>query len=121
MSRRGPPTLPPEEPAIPLDAPTARARSLYIKEMIAKVEQLKESGKTADEIQEALPEFHAKYPMFLKVLLKDSTYKQSGSLRTMLGALDRMGTGSMTQHQASVAVGQQLHDVYIKPRLGEEQ
>ena len=38
----------------------------------------------------------------------------------MLGALERMGTGHITQHQASVAVGQQLHDTYIKPMLDEE-
>jgi hypothetical protein len=33
--------------------------------------------------------------------------------------LEKMGSEELTQHQASVIVGQRLHDVYIKPRIPE--
>jgi hypothetical protein len=45
--------------------------------------------------------------------------KDNASFRTMLAMLDRMGSGDLTQHQASVIVGQRLHDTYIKPQLDE--
>jgi hypothetical protein len=39
------------------------------------------------------------------------------SLRTMISMLEKMGTGELSQHQASVIVGQRLHDKFIKPAL----
>jgi hypothetical protein len=39
------------------------------------------------------------------------------SLKTMLVMLDRMGSGELSQHQASVIVGQRLADTYIKPSV----
>ena len=38
----------------------------------------------------------------------------------MLAMLERMGTGDMTQDQASVIVGQRLYDTFIKPNIGED-
>jgi hypothetical protein len=42
------------------------------------------------------------------------------ALRTMLALLERMGSGQMTQDQASVVVGQRLYDTYIKDKIGED-
>ena len=112
-----PPPPPKEEPAIPIEPALAAARSSYIKSNIDKVKALKEEGKTKDEIQKAVPEFMNKYPSLLKMILSDN-YNE-GSLRTMMTMLEKMGTSELTQHQASVIVGQRLHDVYIKPRIPE--
>jgi hypothetical protein len=42
-----------------------------------------------------------------------------GSLKTMLAMLEKMGSGDLTQHQASSIVGERLSDVYIKPKIPE--
>jgi hypothetical protein len=35
----------------------------------------------------------------------------------MLAMLDRMGEGSLSQHQASIIVGKKLVDRYVTPQL----
>jgi len=34
--------------------------------------------------------------------------------------LERMGTGDMSQDQASTVVGQRLYDTFIKTKIGED-
>jgi hypothetical protein len=119
---RRPPQLPKEEPAIPLEPAVAKARSAYIRSMIDKIKQLKGAGKTVDEIkqQDGLQRFAEDYPQLFKLLTKDEDYNE-GSLRTMLAMMEKMGSGEISQHQASVIVGQRLHDVFIKPKLSEQE
>ena len=114
---QGPPNMPEEEPAIPIDPAVARTRSAYIKSNITKINALKAAGKSKEEIQEELAVFAAEYPSLFK-MITSASYNE-GSLKTMLAMLDKMGTGELTQHQASVIVGQRLHDVYIKPKVDE--
>ena len=38
----------------------------------------------------------------------------------MLALLERMGEGSLSQHQASVIVGKKLADQYITPQVNEQ-
>jgi len=117
--RRRPPPPPAvkEEEAIPLEPAVAKARSAYIRSMVEKVQTLKAEGKTQDEIQTAVERFAADYPGLFKVVMKSEG--NDVSLRTMLTMLDRMGSGELSQHQASVIVGQRLHDIYIKPVVNE--
>ena len=117
--RRGPPQLPKEEPAIPLDPSVAHARNIYIREQIAKVKALKEQGKSKEEIKEEVGRFAEDYPQLFKMLLTSDPSNEA-SLRTMLSMLEKMGTGEMTQHQASVIVGQRLYDKYVKPAIDKE-
>lgn len=113
--RAPPPNFPPEEPVIPIDPDLAKARATYVRDMIEKLKGLRASGSTLDTIKEATGTFSSQYPGLFKMILGDSY--NDASLRTMLALLDRMGTGQMSQHQASVVVGQRLHDIYIKPRM----
>ena len=114
-----PPFRPPEEEqAIPLEPDVAKARVVYVKAQIARLKEMKRAGKTQTEIEEELKRFAEDYPGLFKMLLRSETYNEP-SLITMLALLERMGSGDMTQHQASVVVGQRLHDVYIKPRIPE--
>jgi hypothetical protein len=117
--RRGPPKLPDEEPAIPLDPSVAHARNLFIREQIANIQTMKQEGKSKEEIKEAVGRFAEDYPQLFKTLTNPGGYNEA-SLRTMLSMLEKMGTGEMSQHQASVIVGQRLHDTYIKPAIDEE-
>ena len=107
---------PEEEPAIPIEPDVAKARSVYIKAKIDRLKEMKAQGKTPLEIEEELSRFSEDYPALFKMLMKPEGYNES-SLKTMIALLERMGTGDMTQHQASVVVGQRLHDVYIKPKM----
>ncbi len=109
---------PEEEPAIPLEPSVAKARTIYVRAQIDRLKEMKEAGKTAAEIEQELSRFAEDYPGLFKMLMRSETYNE-GSLKTMMALLERMGSGEMTQHQASVVVGQRLHDVYIKPRIPE--
>ena len=108
---------PPEEEAIPLEPGVARARSDYIKSNIDKIIKLKQEGKNKEEIQEMFERFIVDYPTLFKMVM--SPNYNEGSLKTMMAMLEKMGSGELTQHQASVIVGQRLHDVYIKPKVDE--
>jgi len=109
---------PPEaEEAIPLEPAVASQRVQYIRAMVQNVKTLKAQGKSKEEVKEELPKFAEDYPALFKMMNSDS-YNE-GSLRTMIAMLERMGTGEITQHQASSVIGQQLHDVYIKPKIDQ--
>ena len=74
-------------------------------------------GKTTEEIQSETGNFSSQYPALFKMLNKD-VYDEA-AIRTMLYMLEKMGTGELSQHQASVIVGQRLHDTYIKLKVDE--
>ena len=107
-----------EEPAIPLEPAVANARSVYIRSNLDKIIAMKAEGKAREEIQKECLRFSTDYPSLFKMVMKTEGYNE-GSLKTMLAMLERMGSGELTQHQASVIVGQRLHDVYIKPKMAE--
>jgi hypothetical protein len=113
------PALPPEEPAVPLEPSVAKARAAYIRSQIDTVKALKNQGKNVEEIREQVREFSQSNPKLFELLTSTEPYNE-GSLRTMLAMLDRMGTGEMTQHQASGVVGQRLYDIYVAPKIDAE-
>lgn len=117
MSERQRPNLPPEEPAIPLEPAVAKARATYIRSQIEKIAKLRREGKSETFIREEVSRFAEDYPTLYKKVLEGGD--EDASLRTMLALMERMGKGELTQHQASVIVGQRLHDKYIKPKLDE--
>lgn len=94
----------------PLDFP-ATERAAYVRAMVARVREMQRAGRTIPQIQELLPEFARDYPQLFKMLTEDAGTDMT-MLNTMLAMLDRMGQGSLTPHQASVAVGQRLLERY---------
>ena len=116
---RRPPQLPKEEPAVPLEPAVASARTTYIRQTLEQIKQLQQEGKTVEEIRAAHTRFSEDYPQIFKMVTKGESYDEA-SLRTMLLMLERMGTGELSQHQASVIVGQRLHDKFIQPALDLE-
>jgi len=121
MSRQPQPSFRPpeeEEPAVPLDPDIAKARNVYIRDNITIIEAMKNAGKSKEEIDAKVPRFIKDYPALYKMLMKGGS-ANDGSLKTMLAMLEKMGEGQLTQHQASVIVGQRLHDVFIKPKMDQ--
>jgi hypothetical protein len=112
--RRGPPQ---EEPAVPIKPAIAKARATYVRDMVAKINAMKADGKGQDEIYMEVSRFADDYPHLFKTVLAAESHESMASLRTMLAMLDKMGTNELSQHEASVIVGQRLHDTYIKPVL----
>jgi translation elongation factor EF-4 len=113
--------MPEEEPAVPIEPAVAAARTRYVKAKIEIVKALKGDGMTQAEAQEHadVKDFAEKYPALFKMLFKIDINNEA-SLRTMLAMLERMGTGDMSQDQASTVVGQRLYDTFIKSKIGED-
>jgi translation elongation factor EF-4 len=113
--------MPDEEPAVPIEPAVAAARTRYVKAKIEIVKGLKGDGMTQAEAQEhaEVKDFAEKYPALFKMLFKIDINNEA-SLRTMLAMLERMGTGDMSQDQASTVVGQRLYDTFIKSKIGED-
>lgn len=115
----GPPPTPPSSEAIPdpISAETARSRASYVRTMITKIERYLKDGKTKEEIDTLphIPEFKKKFSKLYDTVMTPGYDKQS--LYTMLLLLEKMGRSEMSQHDASVIVGQRLFDKYVQTRL----
>jgi hypothetical protein len=102
-----------EAEARPLEFdPNVRAR--YVRQMLQDIALWMSQGDSEDVIRTRVPDFIEKYPeLFKKVITKSDL----SPIQSMLGLLDKMGDGSISQHQASVIVGKKLVDKYITPQL----
>ena len=112
-----PPEFPEEPPAVPITPDTAKDRASYVRSLIKRLERLQTEGKTKEEIEAAVPEFKRDYPKLYDMVIAPGYNKQS--LQTMLVMLDRMALGQLSQHEASVIVGQRLVDNFVKPQLND--
>ena len=100
------------------NAPTVfnpRERAKYIRERVSEVRKLRALGQNDIQIKAALGSFVTDYPtLFQKAV--EPNFKES-ELNLMLGVMDKMASTGMSQHQASVIVGQRLVDTFVKPQL----
>jgi hypothetical protein len=90
-----------------------KVRATFVRFNIEKVENLLKEGKSVEEIKALCPDFATRYKNLFEMITMPGGYNQQ-SLKTMLAMLDRMGEGELTQHQASVIVGERLANTYIK-------
>ena len=102
-----------EAEARPLEYnPNERAR--YVRRHLQDIALWMSHGDTQDTIRQRVPEFVEHYPELFKKIIE----KQDLSpIQSMLTMLDRMGEGNLSQHQASIIVGQKLVDRYVTPQL----
>ncbi len=92
--------------------PNVRAR--FIREMLTDIPRWMAQGLTEEQIREKVPEFAEKYPeLFTKIIQKQDL----SPIQSMLAMLDRMGEGSISQHQASIIIGKKLVDKFVNPQL----
>jgi hypothetical protein len=89
-----------------------RERAQYVRERVEEARRLRALGQNDEQIKAALGDFVDNYPQLFQMAMSPSYSPQR--LNVMLQMLDRMA-GGMTQHQASVAIGQILANQYIKP------
>ena len=102
------------------DAPTVfkpKERAVYIRERITEIRKLRSLGQTDDQIKSALGSFVTQYPTLFAAAVEPN-FNQA-QLEFMLGLFDKMDRG-MSQHQASVIVGEKLADKYINPAVGKK-
>jgi hypothetical protein len=92
--------------------PSARAR--YIRQMLQNIQLWISQGDSDEVIRTRASDFIEKYPELYKKLINKSDLSP---INSMLQMLDKMGNGTISQHQASVVVGKTLVDRYITPQL----
>lgn len=93
-----------------------KERAQYVRDSLALIEMYQSQGFTTEEIKTKVPTFVRDYKNLFEMVTQPGGYNKQ-SLKTMLAMLDRMGSGELSQHQASVIVGQRLADTYIKPNI----
>lgn len=93
-------------------------RVANVRATIDHVFRWKAEGKTRQEIEETLGSFVSEYPTLFNKVMEPNP--DMSMLKSMLSLMDRMGTGSMNQHQASVIVGQRLAEKFIRPIVGSD-
>lgn len=92
--------------------PTTRA--LYVRTMVRDITHMIQMGETEESIRSKVPEFIEQYPELFKKMIKKEDLTP---IFEMLRLLDNMGTGKLSQHQASVVVGKSLVDRFVTPQL----
>lgn len=89
-------------------------RAAFIRKMIRDMVPLVRQGVLQEELRTRFPTEAEKYPELFK---KIATKQDLTPINTMLAMLDRMAAGTISEHQASIIVGQRLVDRYVKPQL----
>lgn len=92
----------------------AESRSQKVRRFVAEVEEALKS-QTAAQVCADFAEFQTEFPKIFEMVLT-RTYPRD-VLDMMLRQLEKMEGGSMSQHNASVAVGGLLVDRFVKPQL----
>jgi hypothetical protein len=93
-----------------------KVRALYVRDMVKEITAQVAAGKSGDEIKMDVAHgaFAKAYPELFKKIIEKQDLSHLG---VMLNALDKMETGALSQHQASILVGQRLVDKFVKPQL----
>ena len=94
----------------------AKERAVYVETQVNKIRAMAAAGSGESDIKLKFPEFIAEYPTLFQYAIKPGF--DANSFRIMLTMLNRMGDKQMSQHQASVIVGQRMADKYITPKFG---
>lgn len=89
-------------------------RAQYIRQMLQDIAKWMANGDSEDLIRQRVPDFIEKYPELFKKII---TRSDLSPIQSMLAMLDRMGEGSISQHQASVVIGKKLVDKFVTPQL----
>jgi hypothetical protein len=93
-------------------APAERARD--IRRMLEEIPYLQRHGATKDQLLTLFEREAKLYPQFFKKVVDG---EDTAPIRVMLTMLDKMQEGELSQHQASVIVGQKLVNKYVRPQM----
>ena len=93
-------------------------RASYVRKMVKDISQMIAEGETEQTIRSKVPDFVEQYPELFKKMIKKEDIT---IMYDMLKLLDKMGEGKLSQHAASVAVGQSLVNRFVTPQLKGKQ
>jgi hypothetical protein len=93
---------------------SSEPRSERVRRMITEVEEALTS-ETAAQVSARFAEFQTEFPKIFEMVLSRSYPRDI--LDMMLKQLEKMESGYVSQHNASVAVGGVLVDRFVKPQL----
>jgi len=87
-------------------------RATFIREKVGITELLRRKGLNEAQLREHpdLIDFVEKYPELFKKIISG---EDMSMLRNMLNMLDKMSSGNISQHNASVVIGKELASRYI--------
>jgi hypothetical protein len=90
------------------------------KEIRRIVKEIRDSKKSHKEVfyEDKYPDFIDKYPKLFEMCCDQNT--DINTLYFMIDMLEKIQKNQMTEHVASVSVGQKLFDSYVKPVVGED-
>ena len=97
------------------NAPTLfrpKERAEYVKARVDEARRLRALGQNDEQIKAAMGSFVTQYPTLFQLAMSEPFDERQ--FKIMLGMLERMA-GGMTQHEASVRIGQVLVDKYVMP------
>jgi alcohol dehydrogenase class IV len=102
-----------EAEARPLDYQPSQ-RATFIRTMLRDIAQWMSRGDSEESIRQRAHQFIEEYPELFKKIIQR---QDLSPIQNMLSMLDRMAKGNLSQHQASIIVGQKLVDRYVTPQL----
>lgn len=97
-----------------VDTSRPERKSVRARRMIAEVEAAL-ATQTPAQVSANFAEYQKEFPRVFEMLLTRTYNRQF--LEMMLHQLDRVERGTVSQHDASVAVGTVLVDEIVKPQL----
>ncbi len=101
----------------PLDFnPASRAQT--IRESVLGIKRMIAADKTESEIRSQYQDFSMSFPELFKKLIAGEDISH---LTSMLHMLDKMSTGDLSQHQASMIVGTRLAERFLPPQFRPSQ
>lgn len=93
---------------------SGESRSQKVRRYVAEVEEALRN-QTPAQVSAEYADFQTEFPRIFEMVLT-RTYPRD-VLEMMLRQLEKMESGSTSQHNASVAVGGVLVDRFVKPQL----
>lgn len=92
----------------------AEPKSVRVRRMIAEVENAL-TTETPSQVGTRFASYQEEFPKIFEMLLS-RTYPRD-ILEMMITNLEKMESGRVSQHNASVSVGEVLVDRFVKPQL----
>uniref|UniRef100_A0A6C0LQ71 Uncharacterized protein n=1 Tax=viral metagenome TaxID=1070528 RepID=A0A6C0LQ71_9ZZZZ len=97
----------------------ASERSAYLRLNINQIRSLLHRGTPVEQIKQTYAEFVEQYELVFNMITRPEGYDER-ALQMMINMLDQMGAGKLSQHEASVNVGQVLLDKFVTPQLAPQ-
>ena len=90
-----------------------------VKQIKQDYDSLPSSDDTKQTLMEKYPEFSAQYPALFQLVFNpvDNWEKDVERLTQMVALASKVKSNKITQHDASVQIGTELVDKYVKPKL----